>query len=197
MAEMADLVHIEEIMRKRLNEELYQHSLGVAQTASLLAGRYGVEARKAYLTGLVHDFGKSYTPAELRRLAERKRLALDWVALAEPKLLHAPVGAALLAEEFGISDPQIVRAVALHTTGGREMNLFDKVIYLADVIEPGRSYSGVEEIREAAFKDLESALLLAVNNTIRSVLARDMLLHPDSIEFRNSLLAAKKGMEGG
>ena len=124
-----------------------------------------------------------------------QHLFLDRVSLAEPKLLHAPVGAALLHVELGITDPAIINAVAFHTTGRGRMSLLEKVVYLADFIEPGRDFTGVDRIRELARSQLRAALIASVEHTIRSVLDRSMLLHPRTVQLRNSLLvnARKNG----
>lgn len=179
-------------LKTHLDGELYRHSLGVAETAAGLAGRYGADRRKAYLAGLVHDFGKGYPTAWLRRKAVLLGLRLDRVTAVEARLLHAPVGAALLPGKLGIKDPAIIRAVAFHTTGRSGMTLLEKIVYLADLIEPERSYPGVAELRLSARFSLEEAILAAVERTICSVLERGLLLHPRSIELRNSLLDGSK-----
>jgi predicted HD superfamily hydrolase involved in NAD metabolism len=180
------------ILKTHLDGELYRHSLGVADTAADLARRYGADRRKAYLAGLVHDFGKGYSPAWLRRKAARLGLRLDRVTAAETRLLHAPVGAALLPGKLGIKDPAVIRAVAFHTTGRRGMTLLEKIVYLADLIEPERSFPGVDGLRQLALVSLEGAVLAAVERTIGSILERGLLLHPRSVELRNSLLAGSR-----
>lgn len=184
-------LNLQTVLLKHLGNELYRHSLGVAQTAAYLAERYGGHWEQAYLAGMVHDYGKVYSGEELRRKARKMNLDLDWVSLAEPGLLHAPVGAALLPLELGITDAEIIKAVTYHTTCRQGASLLEKIIYLADYIEPGRSCYSVKDVREAADNDLNKALLLAVERTIKFVLSRGKLLHPRSVEFRNSLLISK------
>ncbi len=181
------------LMIEMLDDELYRHCLGVAETAQTLANRYCSEPEKAYIAGMVHDYGKRYSTQELLRKAEELKLPLDWITLCQGKLLHAPVGAALLERELGIGDLEIIRAVAYHTTGRVGMTLLEKIVYLADYIEPGRVFEGVEIIREAAKENLNSALLLSVNAAIKSILKRDLMLHPRSVAFRNNLLIEDKG----
>ena len=135
----------------------------------------------------MHDYGKSFSNDRLYRIAVENNLADD-LSLQEPSLLHAPVGAWLLKWELGIEDGEVLEAVKVHTTGAAGMSLLARIVYLADYIEPGRTHSGVIEIRELAFSDLERALLGAVNLTIKRVLERGRLLHPGSISFRNSLI---------
>ncbi len=178
------------LIEEHLGKRLYRHSVGVAETAAALAARYRVDRHRAYLAGLIHDYGKAYNREELCRKADLLGLRLDRITLAEKRLLHAPVGAALLQFELGLTDPAVIKAVAYHTTGREKMTLLEKVLYLADLVEPGRDFDGVEKLREIAFTGLEPALLAAVDQTIQSVIRRGMLLHPRSVQFRNSLLAS-------
>ncbi len=175
-------------MKELLDEELFLHSEGVAGAARQLACSYGADGDKACLAGYLHDYGKRYSAKELARLAAQMQVKIDPVSLKEPRLLHAPVGALLLKRDLGLDDEDILTAVRFHTTGVPGMSLLDKILYLADYIEPGRDYEGVSEIRKLAENSLEQALLAAVDNTIRSVLRRGLLLHPDSVRFRNSIL---------
>lgn len=184
------------LIKEHLGDKLYLHSLGVAETAAALASHYGADRRRAYLAGLLHDYGKAYSREELCLKAERHGLQLDRITLGEKRLLHAPVGAVLLCFEAGLKDYQILRAVADHTTGHEKMTLLGKVIYLADLVEPGRDYDGVGKLRHIAFKGLDAVLLAAVDQTIESVIRRGLLLHPRSVQFRNSLLAGP-GRNGG
>lgn len=179
-------------LKEHLGEQLYTHSTGVAKAAADLAALYGENSSRAYLAGLLHDYGKIYSAGELCRKAHQNGLLLDRITRAEPRLLHAPVGAVLLKNELLIDDPGIIKAVAYHTTGRRRMELLEKIIYLADYIEEGRNFPGVEIARKVAFLSLEKALLIAVDRTIKAVLERGMLLHPRSIAFRNSLLLPEK-----
>jgi len=178
-------------MKEMLDKELYRHSIGVAEAAKSLAEIHGADTRKAYLAGLVHDYGKRYSRQELLRKASVLGLPLDRITRQEKRLLHAPVGAALIKTELKICDKSILNAVAFHTTGRSAMTLLDNIIYLADYVEAGRDFDGVDLIRETACRDIDQALLAVVNQTIQSVLARDLMLHPRSVAFRNSLLARR------
>lgn len=175
-------------LKKELDEELYRHSLGVAEEARVLARRFGADEDQAYLAGLVHDYAKRYSKKEQIKKAEIHGIRLDRFARLENRLLHAPVGAVLVKKVLGITDPDVLRAVYFHTTGRRGMSLLEKVVYLADHIEPGRAYKGVEVIRKIASQNLDQALLLAVDNVIYSVLRRKLILSPRSLALRNELL---------
>lgn len=179
---------VKHLIKARLTTKLYRHSLGVQETAMKLARQYGIDEEKAALAGLLHDFGKSLSLDEQHRLAKDLDLA-DEVCLYEPVLLHGPVGAYLIEQEFEEQfDEEVLEAVKKHTTGAPGLSPLAQIIYLADYIEPGRTCPGVESIRELAFRDFKRALLGAVDMTIKYVLEREKLLHPDSISFRNALL---------
>lgn len=181
------------LMQEMLDVKLYRHCLGVAEMAESLARRYGVDTDKAFVVGMIHDYGKRYSSQELLIKAGQFKLELDSITLSESKLLHASVGAALVERDLGINDPDMIRAVSYHTTGRPGMGLLEKIIYLADYIEVGRNYVGVEKIREIACTDLDRALLVAVDHTLKSILDRRLLLHPRSVAFRNSLLIEISG----
>ncbi len=183
------------LMQDILDDKLYRHSLGVAEAAAYLAEQYGGDVQKAYCSGIVHDYGKRYNSTELINKAKQLKLSLDHITRKEYRLLHAPVGAALLKAELKICDPEILRAVACHTTGRSRMSRLEKIVYLADHIEAGRNFPGVDRIRQIAGNNLDQALLTAVNLTIMSVLERGLLLHPRSVAFRNYLLASLRKQE--
>jgi len=185
-----DLNQCKSILENRFSPGLLRHSLGVAETAADLAGIYRVNKEKAFLAGLLHDYAKELGAELLLKLANQLRLPVDPVTWVEGrKLLHAPVGAALVAAELGITDPEILSAISRHTTGKSEMGIMDKVVYLADAIEPNRDYDGVERLRALSRICLDKAALAAVNMNIYSVLKRDLMLHPDSVGLRNDLIA--------
>ncbi|NLJ55880.1 MAG: HD domain-containing protein [Firmicutes bacterium] len=175
------------LLQRRASEYLFNHSRGVEKCACRLAQVYGVDKAKASLAGLLHDYGKIYPEKVLRQIALEQSLG-DELIFREPKLLHAPVGAWLLRHELGIGDEDVLAAIRVHTTGAAGIPLLAKIVYLADYIEPGRVYPGVDELRRIAFKNLNQALLNALERTIKHVLEKKKVLHPDSIAFRNSLL---------
>jgi predicted HD superfamily hydrolase involved in NAD metabolism len=178
---------VQEIIRKKYTGRLLSHSLGVEDTARRLAAAYGADAEKAALAALLHDYGKLYSDDELMRLAAEHNLA-DEVSMQAPVLLHGPVGSWLLGQEFGIDDREVLSAVKFHTTGTDNMSLLAAIVYLADYIEPGRTHEEVDVVRELAFRDLHEALLRAADSTIRYVLDRQGVVHPDSVLLHNWLI---------
>lgn len=176
-----------ELLKNNISPNLFTHSMGVEETALRLAAAYGVDGEKVSFSGLMHDYGKIFSNDILHRIAMENAL-VDDLTLQEPALLHAPVGAWLLKRDLGIDDGEILEAVRMHTTGVAGMSLLARIVYLADYIEPGRTCPGVKDIREIAFSDLDRAFLGAVNLTIKYVLEREKIVHPNSISFRNSLV---------
>lgn len=166
----------------------YRHSLGVAEVAAELAVKNGVDQQQARLAGLLHDYARDISTDELLYLANEAKLISCEVEIRMPVLLHGPVGAMLIRQHLGITDRQVCQAVARHTVGAPVMEPLDKIIYLADAIEPGRKYNGVEELRLLAAVDLEEAFLQALESSIYFVLARKLPLHPATVEARNNIL---------
>ncbi|MBP2634948.1 MAG: putative superfamily hydrolase [Firmicutes bacterium] len=183
-----DYNQIAEKLSHVLKPKRFKHSLGVSQSAAELAARFGEDVDKAKLTGLLHDCARSLPNNNLLQMAEAFAIVMNDVELRQPILLHAPIGAYLAKNEYGISDPQILNAIALHTTGGRDMGMLDKIIYLADCIEPSRDFPGIDKLRSLAFKDLDTAMLVAFDQSLHYVIERSLLIHPATIEGRNYLL---------
>lgn len=176
----------------RLSPARFKHSLGVAQEARRLAERCGIDEEKAYLAGLIHDYAKGIAGDELLRIAENSKLIDDEIYYKLPDLLHAPVGAFLVKRELKIDDFEILSAVSKHTLGDTEMNLLDKIIFLADMIEPGRDFPGLERLKCLADRDLDEAMLYALESTIRYCMEKRRIIHPKTVMVRNFFLKTVK-----
>lgn len=177
-----------EKLKMSLTEKRFKHSLGVMETAELLARRYSGDMAKARIAGLVHDCARDIPYESQLKMAENFGILLDEVQKLEPVLIHGPLGAALVKKVFGIEDRDVLNAVKLHTTGDINMSLLEKIVFLSDYIEPGRDFAGVEDLRVKAFKDLDEAMVEAFNSTIRYVTQSQRLLHPKTVEARNFIL---------
>ena len=175
-------------LTKRLSPKRVRHSIGVSQTAESLAVRFDCNREKARLAGLLHDLAREVPMNELLPRAQAFGIVVCDIEDAEPVLLHAPLAAKMAQAEFGIDDPEIMQAIILHTIGGLNMTLLDKIVYLADAIEPGRSYKGVEKIRKLAHVDLNKALLSALDQSICYIVKGGGLIHPATIAARNEIL---------
>ncbi|GAF65992.1 bis(5'-nucleosyl)-tetraphosphatase (symmetrical) YqeK [Alkalihalobacillus trypoxylicola] len=181
-----------ELIKPHLTEHRFQHTLGVMQTAITLSKRFGADPKKAELAAIFHDYAKFRDKNEMRDLVKKK---LKWQDLLHygDELLHAPCGAYYVQHEIGITDYDILDAIAYHTTGRPEMNELEKIIFLADYIEPGRQFKGVEEVRIIAQTDLDAAIIQSLENTIAFLLRRRQLIFPDTLATYNALIKNQKG----
>lgn len=175
----------------RLSPKRLQHSIGVSKTAESLAVRFGCDKRKAAIAGLFHDLAREVPVDELLPRSQAFGIVVNDIEQAEPILLHGPLAAKLVQAEFGIDDTEILQAIVLHTTGGLNMTVLDKIIYLADVIEPGRTFTGVEKIRKAALTNLDKAVIASINQSIGYIVKEGGLIHPATITARNEILLKK------
>ena len=180
--EMLDYLHI------NLKENRFRHSISVSETAVALATKYGGNIEKARIAGLVHDCVKYMKGDELIKVASSHEVQLDEIYLHNPLILHGLVGSIIAREVMGIEDEDILNAIHYHTTGRKNMSILEKIIYIADYIEPLRSFSGVEELRNLSEVDLDAAVILSLENTIKYVISEKGLLHTDTVEARNYLL---------
>ncbi|MCL6500976.1 MAG: bis(5'-nucleosyl)-tetraphosphatase (symmetrical) YqeK [Candidatus Pacearchaeota archaeon] len=181
-----------EIVKKQLTDHRYQHTLGVMETAIALAKQYGVDEKKAELAAIFHDYAKFRPKEEMKRIILEQNMPND-LLLHNTELWHAPVGAYLVQTEVGINDEDILNAIRYHTSGRSDMTLLEKIIYIADYIEPGRIFPGVEEVRELAKHDLDEALIQALKNTIQFLLKKNQPIYPTTIDTYNALMMKKKG----
>lgn len=186
---MMKVSEAKKIISSRLSPQRYQHSLQVAQTAREMAKFHGGDGDKAYLVGILHDYAKDLPADKLLACAGQQGLIEDEIENRVPDLLHAPVGACLLALEQGLDDPEMLEAVRAHTLGSVHMSTLDKIIFLADMIEPSRGqYPDLACLRRLCYLDLDAAMLLGLESTIRYCLERAKLLHPRTVEARNAFL---------
>lgn len=179
---------IEEEVRRRLSPERFRHVLGVVQTSLELADRFGIDREKARLAALLHDVAKEYPRNRLLKEALDFGIVLSEIELHATALIHAPVGAEVARREFGVDDPEVLAAIRYHTTGRAGMSPLEKLLFLADYIEPGRAFPGVDKVREAAQKGLDEAVLLALDQSLMYLITRGRLIHPDALAARNDVL---------
>ena len=155
-----DMHKIRKQLAKVLDSKRYEHTQGVAYTSAALAMRYGEDVQKAELAGLLHDCAKCLDNEKKIHICKKHNIAISDAELKNPFLLHAKVGGYLTKEKYKIDDEDIINAVTYHTTGRPGMSLLEKIVYIADYIEPGRDYaSNLDEVRNLCFRDLDEALL--------------------------------------
>lgn len=164
-----------------------KHVQGTETTAVTLAQRWGEDVTKARRAAILHDCTKYLSAQEQLALCHQYGEGLDDLERRETKLLHAKTGAWLARDRFGVDD-EIFNAIYWHTTGKVNMTLLEKIIYLADYTEPGRHFPGVEELRALTLRDLDGALLLGFEMSIREMAERGLPLHPNTVKARDWLL---------
>ena len=158
---MIDLNKAEEKLKTLVNAKRFTHSLNVRDEAVKLAQIYGADTEKAKIAGLLHDNAKDVPQDKALEICEQNKIELLDTEKANPQVLHAPVGAALLLPLFGVDDEEIKSAVRWHTLGSDSMTLLEKIIYIADIIEPTRTFEGVEILRKLAYISLDDTVIEA------------------------------------
>ncbi len=154
-----DFIKIKKKLEKELDSKRYDHTLGVAYTAAALAMRYDVSLEDAMLAGLLHDCGKCLSGEKRLDICKKNNIYISETERKNTSLLHAKVGAFLAMTEYGVEDVNVLNAITNHTTGRPGMSLLEKIIFIADYIEPGRKEAPhLEALRKTAFWDLDEAL---------------------------------------
>ena len=177
-----------EKLRSMLDEKRFNHSIGVSVTALEMAKRFGEDTCRAELSGLLHDCAKNIPYDELPEVCQRFGYTPDEIEVKNPGLIHAPLGALMLPSLFGVEDTEIQNAVKRHTVAGKGMTRLDKIIYLADMIEPLRKYPEVDELRSLANEDLDKAFSKALDYSLMFNISKGVLIHPDTLYARNELI---------
>lgn len=177
---------IQSKIKKVLSEKRYEHSLGVAYTAYFLAVRYGEDPCRARLAGILHDCAKQLGDEKTIELCKKNKISISEVERNNPFLLHGKVGALIAEKKFKIQDKDILNAITYHTTGRPGMSLLEKIIYIADYIEPNRNQApNLELIRKLAFDDLDLCLLKILESTINYINDKESELDPVTVETYN------------
>ena len=185
---MSQFDKFDKVMQKRLKKSRYKHTLGVVETAKRLAKKHGANVESAALAALLHDYGKYVTKDDLLKLAKKYGIHVDEVVMDSPALLHGEVGAELVCKDLGVCDEDVLNAIRFHTYGRMGMSKLEKIIYIADAIEPGRDYPGVDDLRRLADENLDLALKRALSDSIKFVTDKVHTLHYNTIKLWNDLV---------
>lgn len=170
---------IQEKLKKALDEPRFEHTLGVMYTAGCMAMAHGYDVSKAMLAGLLHDCAKCMSHEERLLLCEKYHVEVSGSELENKALLHAKAGAILAKTVYDIEDMDILHAIAVHTTGEPEMNTLDKIIYIADYIEPGRDKApNLSLVRKLAYQDLNACIAKILDDTMEYLQSRGGLVDP-------------------
>lgn len=186
------LEEIERTLKKELPPQRFLHSQGVANTAVVMANQFGASEEKAYLAGILHDCAKGKTEGELLKLCEKYHVILAADDRMTPGVLHAYVGAHLAYKKYGVEQRDVLAAIYCHTVGWEHMSVLDKIIFVADMIEPGRDFPGVEEIRKAAKENLNQASILCCDSTIKHLIDTRRFINRRAIACRNNILMEER-----
>ncbi len=182
-----EFIKMQELLKTSLPVKRYEHSLAVCKTAREFALAHDVDVKKAEISGLLHDCGREISSRDNLDKAKELGLEIDKVELNQPILLHAKLGVYLAKTKYGVTDKHILEGILYHTTGAARMSKLAKVVYLADLLEPTRSFPGIEEMYQLALNDLDKAMFKAYAQTIRYLLEYDLLIHPSCIGGYNEI----------
>jgi predicted HD superfamily hydrolase involved in NAD metabolism len=187
-----DREQLMESVRNQMPDKRWQHTLGVMETSVILAKRFGADPVKADQAAILHDVAKYWAVDRLEHVILHSPMPEyfrpERILKYDRQLLHAPVGAYVAETEYGITDREVLDAIIYHTSGRESMSLLDKVVCLADYIEPGRNFPEVEHIRQAAETNLNQALIAGFDSTIKFLIERGKTVFPLTILARNSLI---------
>lgn len=170
-------------LSEELDKKRYAHTLGVAYTAVSLAMAHGTDMYNAYLAGLLHDNAKCISSEKKRKLCKKYDIVLNEAEDKNPDLLHAKLGAIRAKEKYHVEDRAVLEAIKYHTTGKPAMTELEKIIYIADYIEPNRKMlPGLPEVRTTAFRDLNRAMVLILKNTLAYLREKGVFIDPMTLE---------------
>ena len=175
----------EEKIKKDLESQLssyrYQHSLNTAIVAKKLAEHYHANIEEAYLCALAHDLAKEFSRDENQKWIEHFNLSDDYLKEENKKIIHGVIGAYIAEERYNFTQ-EMKDAIYYHVTGRKNMTLLDKIVYLADKIEPGKDYPGIDRERELAYQDIDKVVLECLKNRTRKLEKENKKIHPLSYQ---------------
>lgn len=187
---------MKEKLSTMLTEHRYTHSIGVMETSEKMARIFGTDTEKALIAGLLHDCAKQIDRGEQLKMCEERGIEIDDIKKSAPSLVHADLGASVAKTDFDVTDEDILSSIKYHTLGRKNMTVLEKILFLADIIEPNRrDFEGLAELRSLCEKDLDEAMLFGLNLSIKNVERKGRILHTQTIEARNyyeNLLATRE-----
>ena len=178
----------DKVLKARMGDKRYIHSINVAEEAQRLAKKYGADVEKARLAGVLHDITKETPSQEQYTIIEQCGIELSFVEKSSPKLWHAIAGAGFIRDIIGIDDEDVYNAIRYHTSGRANMSLLEKCVFIAE-----RDYDGVDEMRALADKSLEEAMAFGLSFSISDLAKRRLAIDPNSIACYNEVVLLGKG----
>lgn len=172
----------------RIGQKRFDHTIRVKDTAVELAAIFGVDTKKAEIAGFLHDCAKIRDTKELLKVAKDFDLEITEDMKKAPQIIHGYLGAKIAKELYKVDDKEILDAISSHTTGKENMSKLEKIIFLADYIEPVRNFPGVEEARKLSKENLDKAMIFSLNNTILFLMKKNQYIAINTVKARNYIL---------
>lgn len=195
MSKYVDFDKYEELLKKRLSKKRFQHSMNVAEESFKLAEKYGVDKKRCYLAGMLHDIMKEDTPERLKQYVMESGLSPDPAEVDAKSLWHGIAGGHYIRVDLGIDDEEIISAVRYHTVGCAKMTMMEKIIFLADMISEDRHYKDVDKMRKFCYDDIDVAMSVALIYLLNSVCGRCGAVPLSTFEAYNYYLKFNKNKE--
>lgn len=171
-----------------IGENRFHHTLRVIEESNKLAKVHNIDRDKAVLAALLHDCAKFEDEKKLLNMANDFDIMKNNMLMYNVHLIHAPLGAILAEYRYNVQDKDILDAIRYHTTGRKNMSQLEKLIYIADYIEPDRKFDGVERMRQLAYQDLDRSILLAMDESLIYLIKNNRIISKDTFEARNQLI---------
>ena len=172
-----ELAKIRKAMEKTQDAKRFEHTLGVAYIAAALAMQYDVDINNALIAGYLHDCAKSLSDEKKLNFCEKHNIPMTDAEMKNPSLLHAKVGGFMAMNDYKVTDIDIINAILNHTTGRPEMSVLEKIIFIADYIEPGRNQApNLAQVRKMAFVDLNETMLMILEDTLEYLKASNVVI---------------------
>lgn len=185
---MLNLQREYDIVKGSLKEKRFIHTLGVVSVAKKLAKLNDVSEEKAEIAALSHDIAKNMSLEDMQKLMDKNNIILSEDEKITTELWHSILAPIVAKERLGIQDEEILSAIRWHTTGKENMSTLDKIIYIADMIEPSRNFEGLEEIRKVTLENLDNGVLLGLNHSIEYLLTKGVLIDINTVKARNYMI---------
>ncbi|SET65455.1 putative HD superfamily hydrolase of NAD metabolism [Salinibacillus kushneri] len=180
-----DLNEALEKVRPYLKQVRFEHTKRVVDTAVKLSEYNDVDLYKTEIAAAFHDLAKYWPRDEMKRIILQEEYLPKDLLHYHHELWHGPVGAYLVKHKYGIEEQDILDSIRYHTTGRANMGRLEKIVFLADYIEPGRDFPGINEVRDMAWNDLDKACLMSLQNTIQFLMSKGATIYPDTFQAYN------------
>lgn len=189
---MIEIDKLREKLKNLLEKKRFEHCLSVETTAIKLSKAHKIDTSKSAIAGLLHDCARWMDEKNLIETAKKLKIKIDPFIKTHPKLLHSELSSYFAKEYFGVKDAEILYAIKSHTIGRSNMTKLEKIIYVADHIEPGRGHKHLAEIRKIAYKDLDYAIVKISSGMIQYLLDCELPIYSETILTRNYYLGKSR-----